>query len=121
MMCEEIDNVPLWSGKGRNVAKITITEQSCSVVVSGLLFDPRIFKKRIIPFIMDFSDLQFILERLFNHLNIHELSKALMLKWSSITSMPIVQLVAQLVSQHSADGSEEKPRQQRFVLFLLMN
>lgn len=62
-MCEEIDNVPLWRGKGRNRAKINITEQSCCVVTSCLFFDPQIFKKRIIAFIMDFSDLQLILER----------------------------------------------------------
>jgi len=63
MTCEEIDNVPLWSGKGKKIAKITITEQTCYVVMSCLLSEPWIFKKRIITFIMDFSDLQFILER----------------------------------------------------------
>lgn len=63
MICEEIGNVPLWSGKGRKIAKITIPEQTCYVVMSCLLSDPWIFKKRIITFIMDFSDLQFILER----------------------------------------------------------
>lgn len=62
-MCKEIDNVLLWSGKGRKIAQITITEQTCYVVMSCLLFDPQIFKKRIITFIRDFSDLQFILER----------------------------------------------------------
>lgn len=62
-MCEEIDNVALWRGKGRSTAKINITEQSCCVVTSCLFFDPQIFKRRIITFIMDFSDLQFILEK----------------------------------------------------------
>lgn len=62
-MCEEIDSAPLWSGKGRKIDKITITEQNCCVVMSCLFSDPWIFKKRIITFIMDFADLEFILER----------------------------------------------------------
>lgn len=63
-MCEETDSAPLWSGKGRKIAKITIAEQTCYVVMLCLLSDPQIFKKRVTAFIMDFSDLQFILERL---------------------------------------------------------
>lgn len=50
-------------GKAGKIAKITITKQTCYVVLSCFLSDPWIFKKRIITFIMDFSDPQFILER----------------------------------------------------------
>lgn len=52
-------------GEGKARTQPKLTSKSCCVVMSCLFSDPQIFRKRIITFIMDFPDLQFVLERHF--------------------------------------------------------